>query len=86
VTELMNIVYGQAKLVLDVKNAGIQSNIPSLVIGKRIPADTKDPRLIKSKALLETGKIVVIPFETSVGSFYVQVCFTEQFAKELSHR
>lgn len=61
--ELTNIIFGQAKITLNEKGFGIQTAIPSVVSGKNhiLSAQTKGP-------------VVVVPFESSAGSFFIEIC------------
>ena len=63
--EITNMIFGQAKVVLNEKGYGIKSAIPSVVAGKEhtFYAKTKGP-------------IVVVPFKSSVGDFYVEICLS----------
>lgn len=58
--ELTNMIFGQAKLVLNKKDYGVQMAIPSVVTGKNhmISGITK-------------GAIVQIPFESNAGNFFL---------------
>lgn len=60
--ELTNIIFGQAKITLNEKGYGIRTAIPSVICGKNhsLSAQTKGP-------------IVVIPFESTAGQFFVEV-------------
>ncbi len=62
VGEIANIILGQAKIELQKLGFGIEMAIPSVVWGK----DHK----IKQ---FGGGKCVVIPFETSEGTFYIEI-------------
>ncbi len=81
--ELMNIIYGQAKLVLNNRNAGVVPSIPFIAKGKRISEDEKNEKLQKARKHLTTGKTVVVPFDSAAGSFFVQVCFPEESVEKL---
>lgn len=61
--ELTNIIFGQAKITLNEKGYGIKTAIPSVISGKNhtLSAQTKGP-------------VVVIPFESSAGKFFVEIC------------
>lgn len=61
--ELTNMIFGQAKIVLNDKGYGIQTAIPSVITGKNhsLSAQTKGP-------------VVVVPFESQAGDFFVEIC------------
>lgn len=61
--ELTNIIFGQAKITLNNKGYGIQTAIPTVISGRNhsFTAQTKGP-------------VVVIPFESSAGLFFVEIC------------
>lgn len=63
--ELTNMIFGQAKIVLNEKGYGIKTALPSVVTGKDHTVSS-----------LTSGPIVVIPFETDVGAFFVEVCLS----------
>ena len=60
--ELTNIIFGQAKVVLNEKGYGIRTALPSVVSGK--------DHSVKS---LTNGQIVVVPFESDSGSFFIEI-------------
>jgi len=63
--ELTNMIFGQAKIVLNDKGYGIKTAIPSVVSGKNhiLTAQSKGP-------------VVVVPFESSAGIFVVEICLS----------
>lgn len=63
--EITNMIFGQAKIVLNDKGYGIKTAIPSVVTGKNhtLQSQTKGP-------------IVVIPFSSSAGQFFVEICLS----------
>lgn len=63
--ELTNMIFGQAKIVLNEKGYGIKTAIPSVVSGKNhtLSAQSKGP-------------IVVVPFESTAGNFFVEICLS----------
>lgn len=63
--ELTNMIFGQAKLSLNEKGYGIKTAIPSVVTGK-------DHHL---KGLTQ-GPVMVLPFETDIGKFFVEICLS----------
>ena len=60
-TELLNIIYGDAKVFLNERGYGIQMALPSLLRGGNVVSP--------GSKLLE---IIVIPFTTQWGEFYVE--------------
>lgn len=64
--ELTNIIFGQAKVALNEKGYGIRTAIPSVVSGKD-----------HSVQSVTRGSRIVIPFETNVGKFVVEICLSE---------
>jgi chemotaxis protein CheX len=60
--ELTNMIFGQAKIVLNEKGCGIKTAIPTVVSGK-------DHTL----SALTKGPVVVIPFTTLHGKFFVEI-------------
>lgn len=64
--ELTNIIFGQAKVTLNERGYGIKTALPSVVTGSE-----------HSILPLSKGSRVVIPFETDVGPFFVEICVSE---------
>lgn len=64
--ELTNMIFGQAKITLNEKGYGIKTALPSVVTGKD-----------HSVSALNTGATVTVPFESDVGSFFVEICLSE---------
>ena len=60
--ELTNIIFGQAKIILNEKGYGIRTALPSVITGKD-----------HSVASTQKGVTVVVPFETDVGGFFVEI-------------
>ena len=63
--ELTNMIYGQAKVILNEKGYAMKSAIPTVVTGDN-----------HSLSQVSKGATVVIPFMTGVGEFYVEVCLS----------
>ncbi|MGE3609331.1 MAG: chemotaxis protein CheX [Bacteriovoracaceae bacterium] len=61
--EITNMIFGQAKIVLNEKGYGIKTAIPSVVAGK-------DHSLLA----LTKGPVVVVPFKSSGGDFFIEIC------------
>lgn len=64
--EITNMIFGQAKVVLNEKGYGIKMAIPSVVTGKG-----------HTLSALTKGPIVIVPFESNVGDFFVEICLSE---------
>ncbi len=64
--EITNMIFGQAKVVLNDKGYGIKMAIPSVVSGKEhtIQAMSQSP-------------VLVIPFTSNVGGFFVEICISK---------
>lgn len=60
--ELLNIIFGNAKKVLNEKNYQIEKAIPTIVRGKALEVK----HLTKSAS-------VVLPFESSIGQFWIEI-------------
>lgn len=60
--EIINIIFGQAKISLNELGYGIKTAIPSVVTGKdhTLSAQTKGP-------------VMVIPFESNMGPFFIEI-------------
>ena len=63
--ELTNIIFGQAKIVLNKAGFGIKTALPSVIAG----AD-------HSVVPMTNGPRFAIPFETDVGPFSVEICLS----------
>ena len=66
VGEITNMVTGGAKRIFSDRGYRFDMAIPSMVSGKN--------HIISHKT---SGKVICVPFDTSAGSFYVEVCFEE---------
>jgi len=64
--ELTNMIFGQAKIALNEKGFGIHAAIPSVVTGQN-----------HSVQSMADGPQVVVPFETDVGPFFIEICTTD---------
>ena len=60
--EILNIIFGHAKTVLNSKNYGIEKAIPTVIRGHGI--------LVKHVTQVAS---IVVPFETDVGSFHMEI-------------
>lgn len=65
-SELTNMIFGQAKVTLNDQGYGIKTALPSLIIGK-------SHRFTSNKQEL----VVVVPFQSDLGSFFVEICLAD---------
>lgn len=63
--EITNMIFGQAKVVLNEKGYGIKTALPSVVTGK-------DHAVLA----LTKGPVVVLPFTSNAGEFFVEICLS----------
>lgn len=63
--ELTNMIFGQAKLVLNEKGFGIKMALPSVILGRP-----------DSFISLNTGPAILVPFSSSAGDFYIRIGLT----------
>ena len=63
--EITNMIFGQAKIVLNEKGYGINIALPSVVTGKD-----------HSLSSMTKGTVVVVPFTSTAGDFFVQICLS----------
>lgn len=63
--EITNMIFGQAKIVLNDQGYGIKTALPSVVTGKdhHLHGVTKGP-------------VVIVPFTSGVGNFFVEICIS----------
>ncbi len=61
-SELLNIIFGQAKKVLNEKNYAIQKAIPTIIRGRDI--------VVKH---LTQSPTIVLPFHTEAGTFHIEI-------------
>lgn len=66
VGEITNMVTGGAKKILSEKGYRFDMAIPSVVAGKN--------HVIRHKS---KAQIIIVPFHTEAGSFFVEICFEE---------
>jgi chemotaxis protein CheX len=64
--EITNMIFGQAKIVLNERGYGIQIALPQVISGKNHSLSTKSK-----------GPTVIIPFTSTVGEFFVEICLSE---------
>lgn len=70
--ELMNIIFGQAKLMLNLRGAGLSPQLPIIAFSKEfqgLKLNLNKPDLTP----LAAGKTIVIPFSSDIGDFFVEV-------------
>lgn len=60
--EITNMIFGQAKIVLNEKGYGIKTALPSVVSGKG-----------HSLSAMSKGPIIVVPFTSAAGDFFVEI-------------
>ena len=65
VGELTNMVTGGAKSLLEIKGYDFSMATPTVIRGKGQ----------KISHAGDAGNVIVIPFSTDVGEFYVEICF-----------
>ena len=63
--EIINMIFGQAKIVLNEKGYGIKTALPSVVSGKDHSLNT-----------VSKGPTVVVPFESNCGNFFIEICLS----------
>ncbi|MBY0515776.1 MAG: chemotaxis protein CheX [Bacteriovoracaceae bacterium] len=64
--EITNMIFGQAKAVLNDKGYGIQMAIPTVISGK--------DHTIQS---MSKGTVISVPFSSNVGGFFVEICISK---------
>jgi len=60
--EITNMIFGQAKIVLNEKGYGIKTALPSVISGKG-----------HTLSSLSKGPIIVVPFTSPAGEFFVEI-------------
>lgn len=63
--ELTNIIFGQAKVLLNEQGFGIKTAIPSVITGND-----------HSVLPMSSGPRVVVPFDTDSGPFFIEICIS----------
>ncbi len=61
--ELLNIIFGSAKVVLNQQGYNIQKALPSVISGHDLQTSTGNGR----------NKVMVLPFKTSEGEFHIEI-------------
>lgn len=64
--EITNMIFGQAKVSLNEKGYGVQMALPSVIFGK-------DHSMLSSTQ----GPIIVVPFSSSAGNFFVEISLSK---------
>lgn len=81
--ELMNIIFGQAKLVLKKENKYFNPEPPEMIIGDLFPGKVSD-EIIKITSSLEGGMNLAVNFTSSIGDFNLRFWFpNESVANDL---
>lgn len=62
VAELLNIIFGQAKVILNNQGYEIQKAIPTVIVGHKIVT-----------AALTSAPVMVMPFKVEFGEFHVEI-------------
>ena len=78
--ELLNIIYGQVRAQFKDSDTGTLSEIPFVVAGNQLT--TLDFKT-KGSVSIDAGKMVTIPFETGLGSFFIEVWLPNDFKGNL---
>jgi chemotaxis protein CheX len=65
--ELTNIIFGHTKKALEQKGLKLEKAIPSVITGANHAISHQS-----------TGPIIVTPFESDLGPFYVQICLLSE--------
>ena len=66
VGEITNMVSGGARAELAQKGYNFEMAIPTIITGKNTQVDP-----------ISASPVIVIPFQTDAGRFYVEVCITD---------
>ena len=61
--ELINIIFSQAKLSLKELGYDMRATLPSVFLGKNLPANSPKPFIT-----------LVVPFESDSGKFFIEIC------------
>lgn len=68
--ELLNIIFGQAKIVLNEEGYEIQKAIPTVISGSNL-----------STVHVSKVPVIVIPFSSSAGAFYIEISIEDNMIK-----
>lgn len=63
--EITNMIFGQAKIVLNEKGYGVKMALPQVVSGKN-----------HTLTSMTKGPVLIIPFESEAGNFCVEICLS----------
>jgi chemotaxis protein CheX len=66
VSEILNMIFGHAKTILNQKGFGIKTAIPSIIFGKQ-----------HNLATTNKNPVIIIPFKSDVGEFFMEICISE---------
>lgn len=61
--EILNIIFGQAKIVLNEQGYGLQKAIPTVITGQHLLARSESKFCV-----------TVLPFSTDIGDFHIEIC------------
>ncbi len=64
--EITNMIFGQAKVVLNERGYGVQIALPQVITGKN--------HMLSNQS---KGPTVIIPFNSTAGDFFVEICLSE---------
>ncbi len=64
--EITNMIFGQAKVILNERGYGVQIALPQVITGKNHMLSTQSK-----------GPTVIIPFSSTAGDFFVEICLSE---------
>ena len=67
VAELLNIIFGQAKIALNNQGYTIQKAIPTVIRGEKIVTTA-----------ISKGTVMVLPFDVPFGQFQIEICSEAQ--------
>lgn len=64
--EITNMIFGQAKVTLNERGYGVKVALPQVISGRN-----------HSLSAMSKGPTVIIPFSSSAGDFFVEICLSE---------
>lgn len=68
-SEITNMIFGQSKIILNERGYGINIALPQIVTGKG-----------HSLSAMSKGPAVLIPFKSTAGDFFVEICLSGESA------
>lgn len=66
VAEILNMIFGHAKVILNQQGHTIQKAIPTIIAGDKLQTTHKSQ-----------SKVMVLPFSADVGEFHIEICAEE---------